>query len=288
MPGDYLGDFAEDATVRFKWNTVDSNGASVTRSTNGTINVYKDDGTDGTDAGVTDTEDFNSITGVHHCSIDTSTIAFYATGSDYTVVLEDGTIDSAAVNAVLAQFSIENRNDKVDVREVDGTAVTPSSFLDGTDVNTTAIDGAATTTRIPAALVNGRMNADVNGIASVGARASDLAEIAQYLIANPISLTTVVANGSIIARSLATDGTISTYSDSTDSQESIRNGLSTYAPSTDTFDGTETYAEHAKKIHAALVNATSGDGTNITFKDIDGTALWTAALPGTTGTRTVS
>ena len=107
----YLGDIVEDATLRFIWSTNDSDGASITRATDGTVSVYKDLGTTQTVAGVYDTyEDFDGLTGVHGCRIDTSADAFYATGSDYTVVLSAATIDSQTVNAVLAHFSIENRS----------------------------------------------------------------------------------------------------------------------------------------------------------------------------------
>ena len=107
----YLGDIVEDATIRFIWSTNDSDGASITRATDGTVSVYKDLGTTQTVAGVYDTyEDFDGLTGVHGCRIDTSADAFYATGSDYTVVLSAATIDSQTVNAVLAHFSIENRS----------------------------------------------------------------------------------------------------------------------------------------------------------------------------------
>lgn len=105
----YLGDFAEDATVYFPWGTNDGDGASITRATDGTVQVYKDDGTTESVAGITDTEDFDGLTGVHMCKIDTSADAFYATGHDYAVVLAGATIDGQTVNAVLAQFSIENR-----------------------------------------------------------------------------------------------------------------------------------------------------------------------------------
>ena len=43
---EYLGDYLEDATVNFKWGTVDRDGASVTRATDGSIRVYKDSTTD--------------------------------------------------------------------------------------------------------------------------------------------------------------------------------------------------------------------------------------------------
>lgn len=106
----YLGDFAPAATIRSMWNSSDSNGASITRSTNGTISVYKDGGTTQSTAGVTDTEDFDSLTGVHLVAIDTSADGtFYSAGSDFVVVLSAATIDTRTVNAALFQFSLNNR-----------------------------------------------------------------------------------------------------------------------------------------------------------------------------------
>ena len=105
----YLGNYAEDAVVDFKWSTNAADGASVTRATNGTISVYKANDTGQSTAGITDTEDFDALTGIHHCRIDTSADAFYTTGNDYAVVLSAATIDGKTVNAVLAHFSIQNR-----------------------------------------------------------------------------------------------------------------------------------------------------------------------------------
>jgi len=107
--GPYLGDFKEDSTLYFCWDTNDKNGASITRGTNGTVKVYKDDGTAESTAGVTDTEDFDGVTGVHNCKIDLSADAFYAKGHDYSVVLVGAVIDGETVNSILATFSIENR-----------------------------------------------------------------------------------------------------------------------------------------------------------------------------------
>lgn len=107
--GPYLGDYKEDAILYFCWDTNDKNGASITRATNGTVKVYKDDGTTESTAGVIDTEDFDSVTGVHNCKIDLSADAFYVADHDYSVVLVGATIDGETVNAVLATFSIENR-----------------------------------------------------------------------------------------------------------------------------------------------------------------------------------
>lgn len=104
----YLGDYLEDETVYFLWSSNAADGASITRSTNGTVSVYKDNGTTQSTEGVTDTEDFDSLTGIHACTIVT-TNAFYAAGADYAVVLSAATIDGETVNAVLAHFSIQNR-----------------------------------------------------------------------------------------------------------------------------------------------------------------------------------
>ncbi len=107
---DYLGDYAEDGSVFFTWDTNDGSGGSITRSTDGTISVYKDGGLTQITTGITDTEDFDSLTGVHSCVIDLSSTADYATGSDYSVVLSAATIDSQTVNATLKLFSIQNRS----------------------------------------------------------------------------------------------------------------------------------------------------------------------------------
>jgi len=105
----YLGNFKEDSTLYFCWDTNSKVGASITRATDGTIKVYKDNIATESTAGITDTEDFDSVTGVHNCRIDLSANAFYATGHDYSVVLVGAVIDGETVNAVLATFSIENR-----------------------------------------------------------------------------------------------------------------------------------------------------------------------------------
>jgi hypothetical protein len=107
---DYLGDFADDATVRGSFNTRDADGAPITLAGTPTLAVYKDAGTTESTAGVTLTVDFDSRTGHHVFVIDTSSDAFYATGSDYRVVLTAGTVDGTSVVGVcVGSFSIQNR-----------------------------------------------------------------------------------------------------------------------------------------------------------------------------------
>jgi len=184
----YLGDFRIGKVVRKMWNSNAIAGESITRSTNGTVSVYKDGGTTQSTTGVTDTEDFDSLTGVHLVAVDTSSDGtFYSSGSDFEVVLSAATIDGKTINATLFSFSLENRSALIsttagrtlDVSSggeagVDWANVgspTTTLNLSGTTVKT-ATDVETDTTdiqsRIPAALVSGRIDS------SVGAMASDV------------------------------------------------------------------------------------------------------------------
>ena len=217
----YLGDFAPGAVIRFMWNSADSNGASITRSTNGTISVYKDGGTTQDTGDITDTEDFDGLTGVHLCVIDTGPdTTFYTAGSDYAVVLSAATIDTRTVNAVLAHFSLRNRaalmpttaGRTLDVSAggeagVDWANVgspTTTVGLTGTTVKTATdveTDTADIQSRLPAALVSGRIDA------SVGAMAANVITAA----ATAADFTTEVTSGLATAAALdAVDNFIDT------------------------------------------------------------------------------
>lgn len=69
----YLGDFVEDATVRFAFNTrAKATGAPITLAGTPVIGVYKDGSATESTAGITLTVDFDSRTGHHLVVIDTS------------------------------------------------------------------------------------------------------------------------------------------------------------------------------------------------------------------------
>lgn len=106
----YMGDIVEDSTIRGSFNTRDTDGVPITLAGSPAISVYKDASTTESTAGITLTVDFDSRTGHHVWTIDTSADAFYATGSDYRVVLTAGTVDSISVVGVeVGCFSIQNR-----------------------------------------------------------------------------------------------------------------------------------------------------------------------------------
>lgn len=108
----YFGDFPVNAVARMFWNTNGADGASITRSTDGTLKIYKDGSvTERTSlAGVTQTKDHDGNTGVHLVAVDLSDntdAGFYAAGSRYALVMTGMVIDTKTVNAVIGSFSIE-------------------------------------------------------------------------------------------------------------------------------------------------------------------------------------
>ena len=114
----YLGDMVVDATLNFKFTTSDASGGAVAPSSAfeaADLKIYKDASATerSSAAGITMTSPFDSITGLHHVTIDLSDdtdSGFWATGSDYMVVLSpDETVDGQTIIAILAQFSIGNR-----------------------------------------------------------------------------------------------------------------------------------------------------------------------------------
>lgn len=145
MSAPYLGDFNTGVTLRHIWSTYSAAGASITRAVNGTVSVYKDNGVTQSTAGITDTEDFDSLTGIHALNIDFSADgAFYSAGSDFTVVLSGATIDGQSVNAVLAHFSIRNRYNVPSTIGATGLAAINAEVVDALNVDTYAEPGQAT------------------------------------------------------------------------------------------------------------------------------------------------
>jgi hypothetical protein len=126
----YLGDFAAGAIVTTAFNSSAAGGASVTLATNGTVSVYRNSETAQSTTGVTVTEDFDGLTGVHWVSIDTGADAtFFAVGNEYLVVLSGATIDGQAVNAALAQFSLVNRSAPTVAQIWAGVTAAAGNFL---------------------------------------------------------------------------------------------------------------------------------------------------------------
>jgi|GEM_PF-1703913 len=184
----YVGDFAADETVYLNFASYDSNGASVTLTGLATsdIEIYKNGGTTqrSSDAGYTVSTDFDTITGIHAISIDTSDntdAGFFAAGNDYVVIISSVTIDSQTVSFVAGSFSIENRF----MRGTDSAALASALATVDTNVDAILVD---TGTSLPADI------AALNNLSAAQVNAEVDTAIADAALATAASLATVDAN----------------------------------------------------------------------------------------------
>ena len=178
----YFGDFSEDETLYIPFNTFDSNDPSasvtITNLADADIKVHKDgSATQIVTDGATVVIDFDSITGNHIITIDTSAHSDYSTGSDYQVRIEGTTVDGATINAWVGSFSIENRHSAGALRPttagrtIDVTA-TGAAGIDWGNVEnpTTAVDLSSTDIQLADTITNytgnTKQTADNNVLAS--------------------------------------------------------------------------------------------------------------------------
>jgi hypothetical protein len=156
----YLGDFAAGDTIDFKFTTFrPSTGAAYTLGGTPAISVYKDNSTTQSTAGITLTADFDSVTGLNHVRITTSSDGtFYANGSQFEAVITAGTVDSVSVvGACVGRFTLAAQTIKAvtnivtaNVTQISGDSVAADnleSYTDGTTpmpVNAIQISGDAT------------------------------------------------------------------------------------------------------------------------------------------------
>lgn len=105
----YLGAYTAGSTVYGMFNTKNiTTQAPITLAGSPSLTCYKNaDGTQDT-SGLTLDEDFDSVTGLHQWSCDTSTDpTFYAAPAEIFVTLAAGTVSGVSVvGQVVAQFSL--------------------------------------------------------------------------------------------------------------------------------------------------------------------------------------
>lgn len=108
----YQGDYAPASTVVFNFNTASfADGSPITLAGTPALSVYKNSTTEST-SGITLTVDYDSRTGMHHVVIDTSADGtFYATGTDFDVIITAGTVGgTSVVGRRVGSFSLNNRS----------------------------------------------------------------------------------------------------------------------------------------------------------------------------------
>lgn len=167
----YLGDFALGSTVYLPFHTFDTNGASVIISNFlvADVAVYKNGGitqrasTAGYTLLDTDGINFDGVTGIHGISIDTSNntdAGFYVAG-EYMVVIGPITVDGQTVNFIAGTFSLERINGVLALlKGASGLAAIKN------ETSSIQADTDNIQTRLPAALVSGRMDSSAGALAA--------------------------------------------------------------------------------------------------------------------------
>lgn len=193
----HIGDFDASAVIYGKFTTFrPSTGAAYTLGGTPALSVYKDNSTTQSTTGVTLTADFDSVTGLNHFAIDTSADGtFYSAGSFFDIVITTGSVDSVSVvGSVVASFTLRKTSSLKPTtagRTLDVSAggeagldwanigsPTTTVNLSGTTVKTATdveTDTVDIQSRLPAALVSGRMDASVGAMASNTLTAAALA-----------------------------------------------------------------------------------------------------------------
>lgn len=155
----YRGDYLAGSVVEVFFPTAAAAGGAVAPSSAfevADVIVYKNHSATqrSSSAGMTMTSPFDSIVGLHQLSIDLSDntdAGFWAAGNDYAVVLspDTETVDGQTVVAVIATFSIENRNIKADVTKLNGDATAAANLAKSASaIRRGAVTGATTTTTL--------------------------------------------------------------------------------------------------------------------------------------------
>ncbi len=117
--------------------------------------------------------------------------------------------------------------------------------------------------------VTDQVDADVTAIGGTAQRATDLAEIAQYLIANSATLTDIVADDSMLAQVLSVAGDVSDYDDASHSLEAIATSIGAASGARYSPDAASTITTGTEDANTYAACA-ADDGVKWTIGDADG------------------
>lgn len=162
----YAGDFTAGDTFDVKFTTRRfSTGAPFTLAGTPVISAYPDNSVTQLTAGITLTVDFDSVTGLNNVRVVATVGNGYAAGSSYALVITTGTVDSVSVvGEVIGSFTLGRSAAFARLGAPSGASV--SADIAGVQSDTDNIQ-----TRIPAALVGGRMDSSI-GAAAAGVLAA--------------------------------------------------------------------------------------------------------------------
>lgn len=103
--------YAAGSVIHRFFNTHKADGTPITLAGSPSLDIYKDNSTtQDDDSGLSLTVNFDSVTGLHLVTVDTSSDGtFYATGHTFNVILQAGTVDGVSVvGTVVYQFKLGN------------------------------------------------------------------------------------------------------------------------------------------------------------------------------------
>lgn len=223
-----MRDYALGTTFDLKFTTRRfSTGAPYTLAGTPSVAAYPDNSTTEITAGITLTTDFDTRAGVNNVRVVATSGNGYAAGSNYALVITAGTVDGVSVvGEVIGEFSLEAQSPlrpTITGRTLDVSAggeagldwanvgsPTTTVGLSGTTVKTATdveTDTADIRTRLPAALVSGRIDASVGAMAAnvLTASAINADAITAAKIADGAIDAATFAAGAINAAAIATD-----------------------------------------------------------------------------------
>lgn len=290
----YFGDFPANATVYIPINTFDSNdpaaSVTVTNLLNTDVHIHKDGGTTQRNnaAGITMSIDYDSITGNHLLTIDTSdtTVAdFWQAGHEYQVRVEGITVDGGTINAWVGAFSIERSG---------GALALIKSATYGLSALKTLLD--TTGIKVASFADNAITAASINADAITNAKIADNAIAAENLAADCITSAKIADNA--FANEHFADGAL-TSTEITSAGGCVvasiaNNAITAAAIATDAIDADALNADALAEIADAVWDevVTTGAHDTATFAGAGLLAAasagdpWSTALPGSYGAGT--
>jgi hypothetical protein len=186
-----LRDITLGETVDFKFTTTEPDtGAPATLSGTPAISAYVGNSTTQITAGITLSVDFDGVTGLNNVRVVATSGNGYTDNTDVALIITTGTVDgNSAVGYKVAEFTIgrsaaytrlgapAGASVSADLATIDGnvdailvdTGTTLQGELDGIQADTEDIQS-----RLPAALVGGRIDANVGAISGDSSAADNL------------------------------------------------------------------------------------------------------------------
>lgn len=263
----YLGDFTLGETLDFKFTTVGTTGAPTTLAGTPVVSAYVGNSTTQITAGITLSVDFDGVTGLHSVQVVASGANGFAAQTNVDLVITMGTVGgTSVVGYVIGSFSIENR----------------STQAIKTQAAAIEVDTQDIQSRIPAALVSGRIDASVGAMAAnvmtAAAAAADLTTELQAGLATAVDLATVAGylDTEIAAIKAKTDNLPAAPAATGDIPTAVENADALLGRNVS--GGSSSGRTVKQALHVLRNKSAVAAGTLTVYDTDDATSSWTAAV----------